>query len=147
MKTTIAPKAINSSAKGVTMLMEANQEHGTTFVPRLLKWDEILSNNDWKFESITEPLPIQPSRSSLESITQFSDGSINLMFLISNSFNQASSSRRTSSVRPSSSKNQEDDEVSEVSKALERSKFQGVDFTNTIPKVFMNQLKEVLPVT
>lgn len=57
MKTTIAPKAINSSAKGVTMLMEANQEHGTTFVPRLLKWDEILSNNDWKFESITEPFP------------------------------------------------------------------------------------------
>lgn len=44
-----------------------------------------------------------------------------------------------SSVRPSSSKNQEDDEVSEVfevSKALERSKFQGVDFTNTVPKVF-----------
>ncbi|WP_353803691.1 hypothetical protein, partial [Acinetobacter baumannii] len=44
MKTTIAPKAINSSPKGVTMLMESNQEHSTTFVPRMLKWDEILSD-------------------------------------------------------------------------------------------------------
>ncbi|TMW83948.1 hypothetical protein EJD97_000369 [Solanum chilense] len=71
MKTTIAPKAINSSSKGVTMLMEANQEHGTTFVPRLLKWDKILSNNDWKFESIIEPLPIKPYRSSLEILKFF----------------------------------------------------------------------------
>ena len=42
MKTTIAPKAINSSPKGVTMLMESHQEHSTTFVHRMLKWDEIL---------------------------------------------------------------------------------------------------------
>lgn len=58
IKTTISPKAISSSVKGVTMLMEANKEHSTTFVPRLLNWDEIHSDEDWKFESITEPLPI-----------------------------------------------------------------------------------------
>ena len=62
MKTTIAPKAINSSTKGTTMLMESNQEHSTTFVPRMLQWDEILFDNGWKFESITEPFPIQLSR-------------------------------------------------------------------------------------
>ena len=78
------------------MLMEANQEHSTNFVPRLLKWDEILSNDEWKFESIIEPLRIKPSRSTLESITQFSNGSINLMFLRSESFTQSSSSRRMS---------------------------------------------------
>ena len=58
IKTTISPKAINSSVKGVTMIMEANKEQSTTFVPRLLNWDEIHSDEDWKFESITKPLPI-----------------------------------------------------------------------------------------
>ena len=46
MKTTVAPKVINYSAKGITMLMHAIQEHGTTFVPCFLKLDEILSNNE-----------------------------------------------------------------------------------------------------
>ena len=49
MKTTIAPKAINCSPKGVTMLIESNQEHSTTCVSRMLKWNEILSNESWKF--------------------------------------------------------------------------------------------------
>ncbi|CAN4101668.1 unnamed protein product [Withania somnifera] len=33
IKTTLAPRARISSTKGVTMLMEANHEHGNTFVP------------------------------------------------------------------------------------------------------------------
>ena len=41
MKITIAPKAINSRPKGVNMLMESNQEHSTTFVPRI--YHQILS--------------------------------------------------------------------------------------------------------
>ena len=53
MKTTIAPKAINSSTKGATILMESNQEPNTTFVSRMLQWDEILSDDSWKFKSIT----------------------------------------------------------------------------------------------
>ena len=85
MKTNIAPKAINSTTKGVTMLMESNQEHSTTFVLRMLKWNDILSDESWKFESITEPLPVQPCRSSLECILQFADGSVNLKFLRYNS--------------------------------------------------------------
>ena len=60
IKTTIALKAINSSPKVVTVLMESNQEHSTTFVPRMLKWNEILSDESWKFESITESLLVQP---------------------------------------------------------------------------------------
>ena len=81
MKTTISPKAINSSFKGVTMLMESNQEHSTTFVPRMLKWNEILSDESWKFESITEPLPVHHSRSSLESILQLQMDLLTLSFL------------------------------------------------------------------
>ena len=107
MKTTIAPKAINSSPKGITMLMESNQEHSTTFVPRMLKWNEILSEESCKFESITEPLPVHHSRSSLESILKFTDGSVNLKFLRSNFFGHECSSRRMSMAIPSSSKTRE----------------------------------------
>ena len=81
MKITIAPKAINSRPKGVNMLMESNQEHSTTFVPRMLKWNEILSDESWKFESITKPLLVQPSRSSLESILQLQMDLLTLSFL------------------------------------------------------------------
>lgn len=88
MKTTIAPKALKVSSKGFTMLMEANQQHSTTFVPRLLKWNDILTDEEWNFQSITNPLPVQTERSHLDHIIQFPDGSVNLKFLRSNSFNQ-----------------------------------------------------------
>ena len=120
------------------MLMESHKEHSTTFVPRMLKWDEILSDESWKFESIMEPLPIQPSRSSIESILQFSDGSVNLKFLRSSSSNPESFCRRLSTSRPSTSKTREGDEqlyeTEEVSE--QHGKFRGVDFTQTIPKVY-----------
>ena len=102
MKTKIAPKAIKVSARGFTMLMEANQEHSTTFVPRLLKWNDILTDEEWNFQSITNPLPVQAEKSQLDRVIQFPDGSANLKFLRSNSFSQATSSRRMSSARPSS---------------------------------------------
>ena len=138
MKTTIAPKAINSSPKGVTMLMESNQEHRTTFVPRMLKLNEILSNESLKFESISEPLPVQPSRFSLESILQFTDGSVNLKFLRTNYFGHESSSRRMCMARPSTSKIREggEDLYKTIEVSEEQGKFHGVDFTQTIPKVY-----------
>ncbi|KAH0672560.1 hypothetical protein KY290_024787 [Solanum tuberosum] len=40
MKTTLAPKARTESQKGVTTFMEANHEHSTIFVPRLLNWND-----------------------------------------------------------------------------------------------------------
>ena len=113
------------------MLMESNQEHNTTFVPRMLKWNEILSDESWKFESITEPLPLQPSRSSLESILQFSKESVNLKFHISSSFSLESSSKRMSMARPSTSKTREGDD------SEQQGKFRGVDFTQTIPKCLL----------
>ena len=119
MKTTISPKAINSSTKGATMLTKSKKEHSTTFVPRMLQWDDILSNDNWKFESITEPFPIQLSRSSLESVVQFVDGSINLKFLRSNSFRQASSRKRMSMDRLSSSKTREEDDIYETTEVSE----------------------------
>jgi len=46
MKTHLAPKARNESIKGETMIMEANHEHSSIFVPHLLKWKDILFSND-----------------------------------------------------------------------------------------------------
>lgn len=66
MKTTIAPKAIIASTRGVTMLMEANPAHSTTFMPRRLKWTDILSNEDWKFDSMAAPQPIQQESNRIE---------------------------------------------------------------------------------
>ncbi|KAK4706224.1 hypothetical protein R3W88_034219 [Solanum pinnatisectum] len=137
MKTTIAPKAIASRVKGVTMLMEANQEHSTTFVPRLLKWTDILADEEWKFDSITNPLPLQPETSQLDRVIQFPDGSINLKFLRSSSFSLASLSRRMSSARPSSFQTREEDEDS-ISQPDHR-KFHGVDFSQTVPKVYYEE--------
>ncbi|KAK4731465.1 hypothetical protein R3W88_024453 [Solanum pinnatisectum] len=140
MKTTIAPKAITSSVKGVTMLMEANQEHSTTFVPRLFKWNDILADEEWKFNSITNPSPLQPETSQLDRVIQFPDGSINLRFLRSSSFSQASSSRRMSSARPSSFYPREkEDNPSDNSREPEQGKIHGVDFSKTIPKVYYEE--------
>ncbi|KAK4733716.1 hypothetical protein R3W88_007977 [Solanum pinnatisectum] len=136
MKTTIAPKAIASSVKGVTMLMEANQEHSTTFVPRLLKWTNILADEEWKFDSITNPLPLQPETSQLDRVIQFPDGSINLKFLRSSSFSQASSSRRMSSARPSSF---QPGRRMKIVLATDHRKFHGVDFSCIVPKVYYEE--------
>ncbi|KAG5595040.1 hypothetical protein H5410_036272, partial [Solanum commersonii] len=54
MKTTLAPKAKKVSNKGVTMLMEANHNHNNTFVPKMIQWDDILTKDDWHFDSIME---------------------------------------------------------------------------------------------
>lgn len=75
IKSMIDLMAINSSIKVVPSLMEANQKDNTTFVPRLLNSNKILSDEDSKFESLTKPLPIKPARSSIERVIQFSEGS------------------------------------------------------------------------
>lgn len=54
MKTTLAPKAKIVSNKGVTMLIEANHNHNNTFAPKIIKWDDIITKDDWHFDSITE---------------------------------------------------------------------------------------------
>ncbi|KAG5571278.1 hypothetical protein H5410_061044 [Solanum commersonii] len=95
MKTTLAPKAHTESQKGVTMLMEANHQHSTIFIPRLLNWNDVLSSNDGCFESITQPFSSHSERSQIERVIQFPDGSIELKFL-DNSVTRSSSHRRLS---------------------------------------------------
>ena len=131
MKTTLAPKAKMISNKGVTMLMEANHNHNNTFVPKMIKWDDVLTKDNWHFDSITEP-EIEEENSNIDQIIQFSDGSIDLKFIRSQSFSQASSSKRMSFSRPSFSKTMEEDDIS--LEEIER-KLKGLDFSDTIPKV------------
>ncbi|KAG5593552.1 hypothetical protein H5410_044066 [Solanum commersonii] len=95
MKIHLAPKARNESIKGETMLMEANHEHSSIFVPRLLQWKDILSSNDWRFENINQPFASHSERSQIERVIQFPDGSIELKFL-DNPARRSSSNRRTS---------------------------------------------------
>ncbi|KAG5606587.1 hypothetical protein H5410_028079 [Solanum commersonii] len=150
MKTTLAPKARIESQKGVTMLMEANHEHSTIFVPRLLKWNDVLSSNDWHFDAITQPFSSNSERSQIERVIPFPDGSIELKFL-HNSITRSSSHRRSSwssfstscpsrtvSRPPSSSKTAEEAETIHVDN--DKEKVTGVEFSGDIPKVFHQDL-------
>jgi len=130
MKTTLAPKAKIESNKGVTMLMEANQEHSNTFVPRMIQWDEILSKDEWSFNSITQPI-YEPESSYIEQVIQHPSGAIDLKFLSPNSTSEASSSRRMTFTKPASKDSKSDEELIEEIDT----KLKGVDFNNTVPKV------------
>lgn len=46
MKTTLSPRAKIVSNKGVTMLIEANHNHNSTFAPKIIKWDDTLTKDD-----------------------------------------------------------------------------------------------------
>ncbi|KAH0677979.1 hypothetical protein KY285_025780 [Solanum tuberosum] len=147
MKTHLAPKARHTSIRGETMLMEANHEHSSIFVPRTLQWKDILSSNDWRFENIAQPFASHSERSQIERVIQFPDGSIELKFL-DNKARRSSLNRRSSwspftscpsrpiPRPPSSSKTSEevDDEIPIVDNS--KGKVTGVDFSGDIPKVF-----------
>ena len=107
------------------MLMEANLNHNNTFVPKMIKWDDVLIKDNWHFDSITEP-EIEEEKSNIEQVVQYPNGSIDLEFLRSQSFNQLSSSKKMSFSRPSISKSVEEGKVT-----LEDSerKLKGVDFS------------------
>ncbi|KAH0763372.1 hypothetical protein KY290_019445 [Solanum tuberosum] len=152
MKTHLAPKARHESLKGETMLMEANHEHSSIFVPRTIQWKDILSNNDWRFENITPPFASHSERSQIERVIQFPDGSIELKFL-DNPARRSSSNRRSSwspstsgpsrpvPRPPSSSKTPEeaDDEIISVADNS-KGKVTGVDFSGDIPKIFYQDI-------
>uniref|UniRef100_M1B5X5 CCHC-type domain-containing protein n=1 Tax=Solanum tuberosum TaxID=4113 RepID=M1B5X5_SOLTU len=152
MKTHLALKARHESLKGETMLMEANHEHSSIFVPRTIQWKDILSNNDWHFENITPPFASHSERSQIERVIQFPDGSIELKFL-DNPARRSSSNRRSSwspstsgpsrpvPRPPSSSKTLEeaDDEIISVADNI-KGKVTGVDFSGDIPKIFYQDI-------
>ena len=77
MKTTLAPKAKIVRTKGVTMLMEANNNHNNTFVPKMIKWDCVLTKDDWHFDSITEQ-KYKEENPHIDQVIQFPDISIDL---------------------------------------------------------------------
>ncbi|KAH0713633.1 hypothetical protein KY289_009592 [Solanum tuberosum] len=129
--------------------MEANNNHSTIFVPRLLKWNDILSNNDWRFEAINQPFASHSERSEIERVVQFPDGSIELKFFdntvrISSSCRRSSWSSPSTSCpsrpiprTPSSSKVPEEADDENISIAdNNKGKVTGVDFSGDIPKVF-----------
>ncbi|KAG5619555.1 hypothetical protein H5410_004773 [Solanum commersonii] len=135
-----------------TMLMEANHEHGSIFVPRTLQWKDILSSNDWRFENIAQPFASHSERSQIERVIQFPDGSIELKFL-DNPSRRSSSNRRSSwspstscpprpvSRPPSSSKTPEEVDDDEISVAdNSKGKVTRVDFSGNIPKVFYQDI-------
>ncbi|XP_059288414.1 uncharacterized protein LOC132041739 [Lycium ferocissimum] len=135
------------SPKGVTMLMESNPEHSSTFVPKMIKWNEILSQDEWHFDAITQP-KAEPESSAIEQVIQYPDGSIDLKFLRSTSANESSSGSRKSCSRPSTSQRKSfsrpssfkpPEEVGENPEPLIseiNKKLKGVDFDRTIPKVY-----------
>ncbi|KAH0664623.1 hypothetical protein KY285_025829 [Solanum tuberosum] len=155
MKTHLAPKARHTSIRGETMLMEANHEHSSIFVPRTLQWKDILSSNDWRFENITQPFSSHSERSQIERVIQFPDGSIELKFL-DNPSRRSSSNRRSSwspstscpsrpvPRPPSSSKTPEDVEADDEEIIFvadnSKGKVTGVDFSGNIPKVFYQDI-------
>ena len=154
MKTQLAPKACLESVRGETMLMEANHSHSSIFVPRTLQWKDILSNNEWHFENITQPFTSHPPRSQIERVIQFPDGSIDLKFLENPSM-RSSSARRSSwspssscpsktTHQPSSSKTFEDEEdnITIANSDIDNSKGKvtGVDFRGNVPKVYYQDI-------
>ncbi|KAG5578675.1 hypothetical protein H5410_049302 [Solanum commersonii] len=145
-------KARHTSIRGETMLMEANHEHSSIFVPRTLQWKDILSSNDWRFENIAQPFASHSERSQIERVIQFPDGSIELKFL-DNPSRKSSSNRRSSwspstscpprpvPRPPSSSKTSEEADDDEISIAdNSKGKVIGVDFSGNIPKVFYQDI-------
>ncbi|KAG5605600.1 hypothetical protein H5410_027092 [Solanum commersonii] len=117
MKTTLAPKARTESQKCVTTLMEANHEHSTIFVPRLLNCNDVLSSNDWHFESITQPFSSHSNRSQIERVIQFPDD-----------------------LQKKNPKEAETEATEVIFVDNNKGKVTGVDFSGDIPKVFYKDL-------
>ncbi|KAG5576344.1 hypothetical protein H5410_056478 [Solanum commersonii] len=116
MKTHLPPKARNESIKGETTLMEANHEHSSIFVPRLLQWKDILS----KLKFLDNPT----RRSSSNRKSSWSPST--------------SCPSRLVPRPPSSSKTLEEAEDDDIISVAYNSKGKvtGVNFSGNVPKVF-----------
>ena len=53
LTTTMHPKALMSSAKGKTMLIETNLNKSSVSVPKLLSWEEVTKNPHWILEMLS----------------------------------------------------------------------------------------------
>lgn len=68
MQTQLAPNDRHENIRGKTMLMEANNEHSSIFVPRNFQWKDILSNNYWYFENISQTVASHSQQSQIERV-------------------------------------------------------------------------------
>lgn len=113
------------------MHMETNHSHDNTFFIKMIKWNDVLTKDNWHFDSIMDP-EIYEENSNIEKVTQYPNGSIDLKILRSHSFNKVSSSRRMSFYTPSDIKYVDEREI--TLKDTER-KLKWVWFLEIIPKV------------
>lgn len=75
--TQLSPKALRSSPRDQTILVEANNKHSTTFIPRMLTWNQVTQDSKWNLQDAFEP-PVEESK--LLQIVEHEDGSVDLQF-------------------------------------------------------------------
>ncbi|KAL2480504.1 Enzymatic polyprotein [Abeliophyllum distichum] len=75
----MSPKALRSSPKNETLLIEINPLHSNVAIPRRLSWDQVTQNPLWTFENELPPVREAPN-SRLKEITELADGSVQVQF-------------------------------------------------------------------
>ncbi|KAL2466370.1 Enzymatic polyprotein [Abeliophyllum distichum] len=80
----MSPKALRSSPKNETLLIEINPLHSNVAIPRRLSWDQVTQNPLWTFENELPPVREAPN-SRLKEITELADGSVQVQFAASSS--------------------------------------------------------------
>ncbi|KAL2542456.1 Enzymatic polyprotein [Abeliophyllum distichum] len=80
----MSPKALRSSPKNETLLIEINPLYSNVAIPRRLSWDQVTQNPLWTFENELPPVREAPN-SRLKEITELADGSVQVQFASSSS--------------------------------------------------------------
>ncbi|KAL2525459.1 movement protein [Abeliophyllum distichum] len=123
MSTNMSPKALRSSPKNETLLIEINPLHSNVSIPRRLSWNQVTKNPLWTFEN--ELPPVRKALSTkLREITELPDGSVQVQFAIS--LSSSCFSFTSSRLEPFQT-------FKEAAKQSSK-KFKDVDFGPNIPK-------------
>ena len=80
MNTNISLRALRSSPKGLTMLIEANIGKSSVTVPKTLSWDQITRNTLWKIEDANLPKKKKKESQNPVQIIEHDDGSVEIKF-------------------------------------------------------------------
>ncbi|KAL2474614.1 Enzymatic polyprotein [Abeliophyllum distichum] len=75
----MSPKALRSSPKNETLLIEINPLHSNVDIPRRLSWDQVTQNPLWTFENELPPVRQAPN-TRLKEINELPDGSVQVQF-------------------------------------------------------------------
>ncbi|KAL2498139.1 Enzymatic polyprotein [Abeliophyllum distichum] len=119
----MSPKALRSSPKNETLLIEINPLHPNVAIPRRWSSDQVTQNPLWAFENELPPVRAAP-KTRLKEIIELPDGSVQVQFTSSSSSSRCSVT--SSRSEPFQTFRQTEKQPSE--------KFKGVDFTPNIPK-------------